>query len=121
MPTDDQKHIIMAITVKLAQLGHEVMWQEPITSGPLITTYRFMPKAAAKVAQITSCADDLALALHVEDVLVRRLPGEGSVGVSVPNQQRTPVLWRDLLAPPDVGVSVPLNLGVDSEGKPYRD
>jgi DNA segregation ATPase FtsK/SpoIIIE, S-DNA-T family len=119
--TDPQKQIIMQITVKLAQLGHEVMWQEPITTGPLITTYRFMPKAAAKVAQITSCADDLALALHVEDVLVRRLPGEGSIGVSVPNQQRQPVMWRDLLAPPDAALLIPLNFGVDSEGKPYRD
>jgi DNA segregation ATPase FtsK/SpoIIIE, S-DNA-T family len=121
MPTDDQQKIIMAIVVKLAQLGHEVSFAEPITAGPLVTTYRFMPKAAAKVAQITSCADDLALALRVEDVLIRRLPGEAYVGVSVPNATRSPVMWRDLLSPPKADSSVPLNFGVDSEGKAFRD
>jgi S-DNA-T family DNA segregation ATPase FtsK/SpoIIIE len=119
--TDEQKRVVMAITVKLAQIGHEVAWQEPVTAGPIVTTYRFMPRAAAKVAQITSCADDLALALHVEDVLVRRLPGEGSIGVSVPNETRRQVLWRDLLAPPSTDTLLPLNFGVDSEGTPFRD
>ena len=113
-PTDTQKQTIMHIVVKLSQLGHEVTFVDPITVGPLITTYRFMPKAAAKVAQIVSCADDLALALQVDDVLVRRLPGEGSIGISVPNSARTPV-------PPLADTMLPLNFGVDSEGKPFRD
>lgn len=120
--TPEQQAVITTVVVKLAQLGHEVGFSYPISTGPLITTYRFLPKAAAKVAQITSCADDLALALHVEDVLVRRLPGEGTIGISVPNATRTPVLWRNLLAdrPPESDNVVPLNLGVDSEGKPFR-
>lgn len=119
--TDPQKQIVMAIAIKLAQLGHEVTFVEPVTEGPLITTYRFVPKAAAKVAQIAACAPDIALALHVEDVVVRRLPGEGAVGISVPNVERKPVLWRDLLASPDAGSALPLNFGVNSEGKPYRE
>lgn len=120
-PTDDQLRFITAITLKLAQLGLEVSFVEPITSGPIVTTYRFSPKAAAKVAQIVACADDLALALHVEDVLVRRLPGEGVIGINVPNLQRGSVLWRQLCQPPDNKLLLPLNLGVDIEGKPYRD
>ena len=123
MPTDDQKRIIMTITVKLAQLGHEVTWQEPITTGPLITTYRFVPRNATKVAQIASCADDLAIALSVEDVLIRRLTGEAAIGVSVPNASRTMVNWRDTLASPGSAPTspIPLNLGVDSQGRLYRD
>lgn len=121
MPNAEQQRVITAIVIKLAQLGHEVTWQEPITTGPLITTYRFMPKAAARVAQIVTCADDLALALHVEDVLVRRLPGEGSIGISVPNAERQTVLWRSLLVSPPADMTVPLNFGVNSEGKPFRD
>jgi S-DNA-T family DNA segregation ATPase FtsK/SpoIIIE len=119
--TPDQQNVITTVVVKLAQLGHEVVWQTPVTVGPLITTYRFLPRAAAKVAQIASCADDLALALKVEDVLVRRLPGEAAVGVSVPNAMRQPVLWRDLLAAPSGEAALPLNFGVDSEGKPFRE
>jgi len=121
MPNDEQFKIIAAITVKLAQLGLEVSFVEPITTGPLITTYRFAPKSASKVSQITSCAQDLALTLAVEDVLVRRLPGEAVIGVSVPNAQRTQVLWRDTLGEPDPKMLIPLNLGVDSEGKRYVD
>lgn len=120
-PTDDQKQRIVCIVAKLAQLGHEVSWQEPITSGPLVTTFRFLPRSATKVAQITSCSQDLAIALKVEDVVVRRLPGEGVIGVSVPNQSRTLVLWRDTLAQPDPSYAIPLNFGVDSQGRPYRD
>lgn len=121
MPTDNQLRIITAITMKLAQLGLEVSFVEPITTGPLITTYRFAPKSATKVSQITGCAQDLALTLSVEDVLVRRLPGEAVIGVSVPNEHRTSVLWRDCLALPDPAMNIPLNLGVDSEGKRYVD
>jgi S-DNA-T family DNA segregation ATPase FtsK/SpoIIIE len=125
MPTDAEFKVIAAITMKLAQLGHEVTFTDPITTGPLITTYRFTPRNATKVAQIVSCAEDLAIALHVEDVLIRRLPGEGVIGVSVPVPlaQRTQVNWRDTLTHDAVSNTalIPLNLGVDSQGRLYRD
>lgn len=122
MPSSDsQFKTIAAITMKLAQLGLEVSFVEPITTGPLITTFRFTPRSAAKVSQITACAQDLALTLSVEDVLVRRLPGEAVIGVSVPNAHRTIVNWRDCLAEPSPDLLIPLNLGVDSEGKRYVD
>ena len=120
MPTEDQFRVIAAVTTKLAQLGLEVSFVEPITTGPLITTYRFTPRSASKVSQITSCAQDLALTLAVEDVLVRRLPGEAVIGVSVPNATRSSVNWRDTLAQPPTDMLLPLNLGVDSEGRLYR-
>ena len=119
--TAEQQATVVAITVKLAQLGLEVIFQHPVTTGPLITTYRFAPRSATKVNAIVGCAQDLALTLAVEDVLVRRLPGEAVIGVSVPNKHRMSVLWRDTLAKPDASALIPLNLGVDSEGKLYRD
>jgi S-DNA-T family DNA segregation ATPase FtsK/SpoIIIE len=120
-PTDDQFTVIATITLKLAQLGLEVSFVEPITTGPLVTTYRFAPRSAAKVSQITACAQDLALALGAEDILVRRLPGEGVIGVSVPKKDRTMVMWRDTLAKPPDDMLLPLNFGVDSQGRLYRD
>jgi S-DNA-T family DNA segregation ATPase FtsK/SpoIIIE len=124
MPPDDKQFkTIAAITLKLAQLGLEVTFVDPITVGPLITTYRFAPKNAAKISQITSLADDLALALAVESVTVRRLPGEGVIGVSVPNLTRTVPLWRDHLKPDHITnqMHVPLALGVTSQGQTFRE
>ena len=121
MLTDEQKHIVTVVTIKLAQLGLEASFVEPITTGPLITTYRFAPKSATKVTQIVNTAQDLALALGVEDVLVRRLPGESVIGISVPNKTRTTVQWRDCLAAPPDDFMIPLNLGVDSQGRIFRD
>lgn len=120
MPNDAEKAVITTITIKLAQLGHDVLWQDPITSGPMVTTYRFQPRSATKVAEICNTSQDLALALKVEDVVVRRLPGEGVVGITVPNTSRTIVNWRDTLAPPD-GLIVPINFGVDSQGRLFRE
>ena len=121
MLTDDQKRVVMQITVKLAQLGHDVTFVEPVTTGPLITTYRFIPRQAAKVSQIAGLTQDIALALAVEDVTIRRIPGEAAIGVSVPNATRTIPMWRDRLSPPSGGRLSTL-LGVDAEGKSvYED
>jgi S-DNA-T family DNA segregation ATPase FtsK/SpoIIIE len=120
-PTDAQFKVIAGVTLKLAQLGLEVTFVEPITTGPLVTTYRFVPRAAAKVVQIERAAQDIALTLGVEDVLIRRLPGEAVIGVSVPNENPTRVMWRDHLSRPDAGYLLPLNLGVDSQGREFRD
>lgn len=128
-PNPDQLLVIQHIIVKLAQLGHEVAWAEPITTGPLVTTYRFQPKAASKVSAIVGLSQDLALTLGVTDVMVQRLPGEHYIGITVPNKERQPVLWRDTLGagqPSALSTSlnamdIPINFGVDSQGRLFRD
>jgi S-DNA-T family DNA segregation ATPase FtsK/SpoIIIE len=122
--TDEQKSTIMHIQVKLTQLGHDVTYIDPVSVGPLITTYRFAPRNAAKVAQISAAAPDLALALAVEDVTIRRIPGEAVIGISVPNKTRTIPLWRDHLQDSDGNLAklrVPLSLGVDALGNAFRE
>jgi S-DNA-T family DNA segregation ATPase FtsK/SpoIIIE len=121
-PTAEQDDTILRILVKLTSLGHDIKFQEPITVGPLITTYRFAPKSSTKVAQIVSCADDLTIALACDqDVMIRRLPGEAVIGISVPNRKRQAVLWRDTLASPNDRVAIPLNMGTDEQGALARD
>lgn len=117
-PTDLKKKVITTIVLKLMQLGHEVTFCDPITRGPLITTYRFAPKAALKVSQICGLSQDIALALGAEDVVIRRLPGEAVIGISVPNVERTLVHWRNTLERSDA--ILPLNLGVDQHGNLFR-
>lgn len=120
-PSDEQKQVIMNITIKMVQLGYEVVFQEPITTGPMVTTYRFMPKHAAKVASISNLAADIALSLAVEDVVIRRLPGEAVIGVTVPNATRTVVNWRDTMKRPPDAMSIPINFGVDQHGQLFRE
>lgn len=121
--TDEQLAIVAQITVKLATLGHEVTFQHPISIGPLVTTYRFAPKGMSKVGQLCGLAEDLAIALSVEDVLIRRIPGEAVVGVTVPNKNPTIVQWRDTIQSVLLAntYDIPINFGVDSLGKPYLE
>jgi DNA segregation ATPase FtsK/SpoIIIE, S-DNA-T family len=121
--TDEQLAIVAQITVKLATLGHELKYVPPISTGPFVTTYRFEPKGMAKVNQICSLSEDIALSLRVEDVLIRRIPGEAVIGITVPNKQRTLVLWQDTIVhvPNTSDNPLPLNFGVDSLGHPFTD
>jgi len=66
-----------------------------------------------------SLAADLAIALHAEDVMVKRMPGESAVGIFVPNATRTSVFFRDTVANTWKSVaSIPLNLGVTYLNQP---
>lgn len=121
--TDDQLAIVAQITVKLASLGHEVTFQQPISVGPLVTTYRFQPKGMAKVGQLRSLSDDIAIALSVEDVLIERIPGESVIGITVPNKTPTIVQWRDIVKSVLQAntYDIPLNFGVTALGQPYLE
>ena len=130
-PSNEQRDVVSRITAKLAQLGHDVSFAKPVTTGPIVTTYRFVPSGGTKVAQLAALTDDLAIALEAEDVLIRRLSGEGAIGISVPNRERRPVLWRNTMSVPErldpdlelrPPAAVPLNMGVlDWQGYPFRD
>ena len=133
-PTDEQLAIIAQISVKLAALGHELKWREPISVGPLVTTFRFEPKGVARVRQIEGLSSDIALALSVEDVLIQRIPGEAVIGITVPNKTRSVPLWRNIVGSVHsvntsdavdvdaVGVAkLPLLMGVDVMGHPFID
>jgi S-DNA-T family DNA segregation ATPase FtsK/SpoIIIE len=116
--TPEQKLVIMRIAAKFASLGHDLTFVEPVTTGPIVTTYRFAPKINSKLTQITSLSEDLAMFLSVESVVIRRLPGEAYIGVTVPNATRVIPLWRDNLSDPATP-GIPLNLGVDEHGKRF--
>jgi len=69
-----------------------------------------------------SLADDFAVLLGVEDIMVKRMPGESAVGVFVPNRQRTLVKFLDTLAlnwQQSKAARVPLNFGVDYLGNGF--
>jgi DNA segregation ATPase FtsK/SpoIIIE-like protein len=69
-----------------------------VTRGPTITRFELEPAPGIKVSRFLSLADDIALALKAQRVRVEApIPGKGRVGIEVPNQERDPVVVRELL------------------------
>src|SRR5439155_11095704 len=71
---------------------------------------------------LEALCSDFAVVLGVEDVMVKRLPGESAVAVFVPNQERTLIHFRDTVSnvwKARSSMSVPLNFGVDHLGQPF--
>jgi DNA segregation ATPase FtsK/SpoIIIE, S-DNA-T family len=122
--TEEQLEIVAKLTHKMSILGASAKPLPQVTIGPIVSVYRFMPTGSTRVSQIESLATDFAVELGVEDVVVKRLPGDNAVGVFVPNETRTPVKFLDttkhLWAARDKQY-IPLNLGVTQVGEPLID
>lgn len=120
--TEDQKRILVLLTNKINELGLEARPLEEISSGPLLQVFRFLPRGRTSVAKLEALAQDFALTLGVEDVLVKRMPGETAVGVFVPRKDRQLVKWTDTVAwlwNNRGSQRIPLNFGVDHLGRNY--
>lgn len=69
-----------------------------VSRGPAVTRYELQPAPGVKVKQITSLADDLALALAAAGIRIEApVPGKSVVGIEVPNKETTPVYLREVL------------------------
>jgi len=65
--------------------------------GPVITTFEFRPEPGIKISQILALADDLALALKAESIMIERIPSKASLGIEVPNDKRERIYLRDII------------------------
>lgn len=125
--TDEQLGVVTKVTIKMMELGLNVKFIPNISVGPIISIYRFLPQGSTRVSMIEALADDFAVVLGVEDVMVKRMPGESAVGIMVPNKNRTIVKYLDTATAvwkanqgddcPTSGV--PLGFGVDHLGNPF--
>jgi len=110
----------LEVSLRNFKLGGRVVEVHP---GPIVTQYQFEPAAGIKVQRIINLADDLALALKVESVRVYApVPGKGTVGIEVPNQEREVVRLRDIVESDDFLVKpfpLPLALGKDTYGQAF--
>lgn len=118
---DEQLTIVAKVSAKLIELRYEATFVAPVSTGPVISVYRFLPTGQTRVSHLEGLATDFAVLLGVEDVFVKRLPGEACVGVFVPNRERTKVTFLETInhvwAQRDK-IRIPLNLGVDHLGNP---
>lgn len=128
--TSDQKKAVETILEKIEVLGKHAEFVGPVSVGPVITTYRFLPVKRTKVNHLEQLHKDFAVALGAEAVLVKRMPGESAVGIFVPNKDRKPVDFPETLTnvvdyledtPEDGHKPIPVNLGIDSNGDPVVD
>lgn len=69
------------------------------TVGPTVTLYEVVPEQGVKVSRISSLSDDLALALKSEGIrIIAPMPGQGTVGIEVPNSKPQTVSMRSIMA-----------------------
>lgn len=115
--SEEQRAVVTVLQYKLSTLGVAARFVEPISVGPIVSVYRFLPIGSSRVSQLEGLAEDFAITLGVEDVFVKRMPGESAVGIFVPNKERKWVHWRDLCTLPTAGWHIPLFLGIDFLGR----
>jgi S-DNA-T family DNA segregation ATPase FtsK/SpoIIIE len=110
-----------AIRGRCAEFGVEGTI-EAISPGPVITVYEFQPAPGVKVSQIVNLQDDLALALKAESVRIDRMSGRSTLGIEVPNKERSLIRLGSLLADERFRKSpsvLTMALGTDIHGEPY--
>lgn len=117
---DDLMTGAKVLETTLAQFGITVRVAD-IERGPVITRYELEPAPGVRVQQITTLADDIALAMKAQSVrIVAPIPGKNRVGVEVPNLSSSMVFLKDVLAQSNFRSTkslLTLALGKDTAGQ----
>jgi hypothetical protein len=118
---EDYETLSRTITQKLLdfQIAGQVTHIHP---GPVITLFEFEPVAGVKVGKISALADDLAMSLRASSLrILAPIPGQGTVGIEVPNKYRETVRLREVLESDEflnAESSLTVPLGQDTHGQP---
>lgn len=115
--TPEQEAVVIVLAHKLTSLGLSATFVDPISVGPIVSVYRFQPTGSTKVSHLEGLSQDFAVALGAEDVMCKRMPGESSVGIFVPNRERQWVKWFNHATVDPSKYKIPLVLGIDYLGK----
>jgi len=68
------------------------------TIGPTITLYEIIPEEGVRIAKIKNLENDIALRIKAIGVrIIAPLPGKGTVGIEVPNQNPTIVSMKNVI------------------------
>lgn len=69
------------------------------TIGPTITLYEIVPAPGVRIAKIKNLEDDIAMSLAALGIrIIAPMPGKGTVGIEVPNQNPEIVSMRSILS-----------------------
>lgn len=85
------------------------------TVGPSVTLYEIVPEAGIRISKIKSLEDDIALSLSALGIrIIAPIPGKGTIGIEVPNQNPTMVSMKSVIASPKfqtAEMELPIALG----------
>lgn len=120
---DDDQLMALGEVIKnrLAEFGVEGS-VEGISPGPVITVFEFQPAPGVKVSQVVNLADDLALSLRAESIRIDRMAGKATLGIEVPNDQRSIIQLGALLTDSKFKKSpspLTMAIGRTLHGEPY--
>ncbi len=69
------------------------------TVGPTVTLYEIIPAAGVRISKIKNLEDDIALSLSALGIrIIAPIPGKGTIGIEVPNQNAEMVPMRSILS-----------------------
>jgi S-DNA-T family DNA segregation ATPase FtsK/SpoIIIE len=69
------------------------------TVGPTVTLYEIVPAAGVRISKIKNLEDDIALSLAALGIrIIAPIPGKGTIGIEVPNQNPEMVPMKNILA-----------------------
>jgi len=69
------------------------------TIGPTVTLYEIIPAPGVRISKIKNLEDDIALSLAALGIrIIAPMPGKGTIGIEVPNQNPEMVSMRSVLA-----------------------
>ncbi len=98
-------------------LGHYDIGIDKIkaTVGPTVTLFEIVPKAGIRIAKIKNLEDDIALSLAALGIrIIAPIPGKGTIGIEVPNQNPDVVAMRAILSSEkflNADMDLPIGLG----------
>ena len=85
------------------------------TIGPTVTLYEIVPDAGIRISKIKNLEDDIALSLSALGIrIIAPIPGKGTIGIEVPNQNSSFVSMRSVLSTSkfqNAEMELPLALG----------
>jgi S-DNA-T family DNA segregation ATPase FtsK/SpoIIIE len=94
-----------------------------VNPGPVITRFDLEPDPGVKVNRISNLADDLALVLRAKAIRIQApIPGQGAVGVEIPNRQPSVVVLKAIASTPaftEESSPLIITMGSKASGKPY--
>lgn len=69
------------------------------TIGPTVTLYEIVPEAGIRISKIKNLEDDIALSLAALGIrIIAPIPGKGTIGIEVPNQNPEIVSMKTVIA-----------------------
>jgi DNA segregation ATPase FtsK/SpoIIIE, S-DNA-T family len=94
------------------------------TIGPTVTLYEIVPAPGIRISKIKNLEDDIALSLSALGIrIIAPIPGRGTIGIEVPNQNPEIVSMRSVISSlkfQEAKYELPIVLGKTISNETYR-